>query len=185
MPSCASCASPVLLLPLLSPHHSCPQYHFLPGGPLHSLKQELLLWGSWRGQLLARTVRGLMSYRAALQALAQHENPHLMPAQEQQQLDDLQEMRHRLQKQADQLQQHQSQLASAAQQQPQQQQNQQQQQHETASKLAQVQQKLQRLGQALAPLVEQQQHWEAVRGVLLDDLVDNKYHLVVSSQVGM
>jgi hypothetical protein len=32
------------------------------------------------------------------------------------------------------------------------------------------------------PLQEQQQQWEALRQVLLDDLVDCKYHLVVSSQ---
>lgn len=53
------------------------QFHFLPGEPLHPLKDELLLWASCRGQLLARTVRGMMSYRAALAALAEHENPQL------------------------------------------------------------------------------------------------------------
>ena len=28
------------------------------GGPLHHAQMELLLWASYRGQLLARTVRG-------------------------------------------------------------------------------------------------------------------------------
>eukprot|EP00775_Hariotina_reticulata_P008714 gene8714-8895_t len=51
------------------------EYHFLPDEPLHTLKEELLMWASWRGQLLARTARGMMSYRTALAAIAEFENP--------------------------------------------------------------------------------------------------------------
>lgn len=51
------------------------QFHFLPHEPLHKYKEELLLWASCRGQLLARTVRGMMTYRTALAALADFENP--------------------------------------------------------------------------------------------------------------
>ena len=32
------------------------------GGPLAHAQMELLLWASYRGQLLARTVRGMMAY---------------------------------------------------------------------------------------------------------------------------
>jgi len=148
----------------------CTQYHFLPGGPLHELKEELLLWASWRGQLLARTVRGLMSYRTALQAIARHENPHIMPPQQQEQLDALLEKTHRLQKQLDQLQQHQQQLGPGNQQQA------------TTTRVANIQRLLDQHSQALQPLQQQQRYWEALRDVLLDDLVDSKYHLVVSSQ---
>jgi hypothetical protein len=35
---------------------------FAPGGPLSDLGLELQLWASFRGQLLARTVRGMMCY---------------------------------------------------------------------------------------------------------------------------
>lgn len=56
------------------------QFHFLPNEPLHKYKEELLLWASCRGQLLARTVRGMMSYRTALAALADFENPHVSAA---------------------------------------------------------------------------------------------------------
>jgi len=249
------------------------QHHFLPGGPLHELKEELLLWASWRGQLLARTVRGLMSYRAALQAIARHENPHflhLMPQQRQptaapaagthgahqpaqqaaqQQaghdastpahqaqllqsaLDQLLDRAHLQRNQKLQLeaqQQHCKALLASEQalhsklqqelkelQQLQQQQQQQQAQEEAQDpKMTRQQRRLERqlqyLGrllkdrtsrldqltaeleanqsalekteQELQPLQQQQRYWEALRDVLLDDLVDSKYHLVVSSQ---
>jgi hypothetical protein len=161
------------------------QYHFLPGSPLHPLKQELLLWASWRGQLLARTVRGLMSYRTALQALAAYENPHLMPTEQQQELDRLEESTHRLHKRQEQLKQQLKHLqpeADFTQQGSGQQQHRQQEADTAAQKLAGVQQRLQADTVALGPLQEQQQQWEVLRQVLLDDLVDCKYHLVVSSQ---
>lgn len=63
--------APLLLLPLIM------QFHFLPHEPLHKYKEELLLWASCRGQLLARTVRGMMTYRTALAALADFENPRV------------------------------------------------------------------------------------------------------------
>lgn len=172
------------------------QYHFLPGNVLHPLKHELLLWASWRGQLLARTVRGLMSYRAALQALAAHENPHLMPPEAQQQFDRLQESTHALRNRQEQLQQQLRALQAAdrdsqagGQESTQGQQLQQQQQHRrqeaerVAGKLAGVARRLQADAAQLEPLQQQHQQWEALRGVLLDDLVDGKYHLVVSSQM--
>lgn len=158
------------------------QYHFLPGGPLHPLKLELLLWASWRGQLLARTVRGLMSYRAALQALAAYENPHLMPVQQQQQLEGLEEKHHRLSKEQQQLQQWLQKLESDSTQQGPQHHLRKQEAGRVTQRLAHVQQKLQTTTEALKPLQQQRQHWEGLRGALLDDLVDSKYHLVVSSQ---
>ncbi len=169
MPGCFACSCAV-------------QYHFLPGGPLHPLKLELLLWASWRGQLLARTVRGLMSYRAALQALAAHENPHLMDPQQQQQLDSLEEQEHRLAKEEQQLQQWLKKLEADSTQQGPQQQHRRQEAERVAQRLAHVQQVLQSTTQALQPLQQQRQHWEGLRGVLLEDLVDSKYNLVVSSQ---
>jgi hypothetical protein len=51
------------------------EYHFMPGEVLHPYKTELLLWASNRGQLLARTVRGMMAYRRALLVHAELENP--------------------------------------------------------------------------------------------------------------
>ncbi|KAG2442546.1 hypothetical protein HXX76_002632 [Chlamydomonas incerta] len=45
------------------------------GGPLHSLSLQLQLWASYRGQLLARTVRGMMCYRAAVRLHVQLECP--------------------------------------------------------------------------------------------------------------
>ncbi len=48
---------------------------FAPGGPLAELALELQLWASYRGQLLARTVRGMMCYDKALRILARLENP--------------------------------------------------------------------------------------------------------------
>jgi hypothetical protein len=173
------------------------QYNFLPGYPLHPLKHELLLWASWRGQLLARTVRGLMSYRAALQALAAHENPHLMPAETQQQYDRLQESTHALRNRQEQLQQQLRALQAAdrdsqagggrestpGQQHQQYQQHRRQEAERVAGKVATVQRRLQADAAQLQPLQQQHQQWEALRGVLLDDLVDGKYHLVVSSQM--
>ncbi|KAJ9527498.1 hypothetical protein QJQ45_025772 [Haematococcus lacustris] len=48
---------------------------FAPAGPLADLALELQLWASFRGQLLARTVRGMMSYDKALRVLARLEQP--------------------------------------------------------------------------------------------------------------
>ncbi|KAL4451723.1 hypothetical protein ABPG75_007385 [Micractinium tetrahymenae] len=45
------------------------------GGPLHHVQMELLLWASYRGQLLARTVRGMMAYEKAIRLLAHLECP--------------------------------------------------------------------------------------------------------------
>jgi hypothetical protein len=55
------------------------EYHFMKGEVLHPLKDELLLWASNRGQLLARTVRGMMAYRRALLVHADMECPPLGP----------------------------------------------------------------------------------------------------------
>ena len=57
------------------PEGEITEYHFTPGEVLHPLKNELLLWASNRGQLLARTVRGMMAYRRALLVHAELENP--------------------------------------------------------------------------------------------------------------
>ncbi|KAF8059158.1 CALS3 [Scenedesmus sp. PABB004] len=43
--------------------------HFAPGGVLHGWREELLVWASMRGQLLERTVHGIMHYHSALQQL--------------------------------------------------------------------------------------------------------------------
>jgi chromosome segregation ATPase len=53
---------------------------------------------------------------------------------------------------------------------------------ELQRQLAATLDKLLHTEQQLRPLQEQQQQWEVLRQVLLDDLVDCKYHLVVSSQ---
>lgn len=53
-------------IPLLPP----PPQDFDLGGQLHHLQMEVLLWASYRGQLLARTVRGMMAYESALRLLA-------------------------------------------------------------------------------------------------------------------
>ncbi|KAK9815749.1 hypothetical protein WJX72_008855 [[Myrmecia] bisecta] len=45
------------------------------GGALQHIQNEVLLWASYRGQLLARTVRGMMMYEQALRRLARIENP--------------------------------------------------------------------------------------------------------------
>jgi hypothetical protein len=128
-----------------------------------------------------------MSYRTALQALTAHENPHLMPPHLQQQLDTLEETRHMLGKKQEQLQQRVKKLQEDAGRQSVAGQQQQQGGRQDAGKaaaeeLAAVGQKLQAVTEACRPLQQQHQQWEAVRQVLLDDLVDSKYHLVVSSQ---
>lgn len=124
-----------------------------------------------------------MSYRTALHALAAHENPHLTPLDTQQELDRLQESTNKLQNRQEQLQQQLKQLQADKQQDQQvQQQHRQQEADRVKQKLAAVQQKLQADLAQLAPLQQQHQQWEALRGVLLYDLVDSKYHLVVSSQ---
>ncbi|KAG1671275.1 hypothetical protein FOA52_010846 [Chlamydomonas sp. UWO 241] len=48
---------------------------FEAGAPLHELGLQLQLWASFRGQLLARTVRGMMCYDKALRILARMEYP--------------------------------------------------------------------------------------------------------------
>jgi chromosome segregation ATPase len=159
-----------------------------------------------------------MSYRAALQALTAHENPHLMPPEEQRQLDEKEEIRHMLSKKQEQLQQRVKKLQEdatrpiiAGEQQDdgrrqsiagQQQQGSRQDTGEKAARelatleeklqavtaaekeLAEVQRKLQlpAVTTECEPLQQQHQKLEALRQVLLDDLVDSKYHLVVSSQ---
>ena len=42
-------------------------------------QMDLLLWASYRSQLLARTVRGMMAYEAALRLLAHLECPKVRP----------------------------------------------------------------------------------------------------------
>lgn len=49
---------------------------FDDGGPMASERMHLLHWASYRGQLLARTVRGMMAYEQALRLLARIENPN-------------------------------------------------------------------------------------------------------------
>ena len=49
---------------------------FDDGGPLASERMQVLHWASYRGQLLARTVRGMMAYEAGLRLLARIENPN-------------------------------------------------------------------------------------------------------------
>jgi hypothetical protein len=106
-----------------------------------------------------------------------------MPTEQQQELDRLVESAHRLHKRQEQLQQQLNQLqANSTQSDSQQQQHRRQEADAAAQQLAGVQQRLQADAVALVPLQEQQQQWEALRQVLLDDLVDCKYHLVVSSQ---
>lgn len=48
---------------------------FAPGGALHAHCLQLQLWASYRGQLLARTVRGMMCYERAVRVLVQLEYP--------------------------------------------------------------------------------------------------------------
>ncbi|GAX79706.1 hypothetical protein CEUSTIGMA_g7147.t1 [Chlamydomonas eustigma] len=48
---------------------------FNTGGALQELGLQLQLWASFRGQLLARTVRGMMCYQRALRILARLEYP--------------------------------------------------------------------------------------------------------------
>ncbi|GLI69025.1 hypothetical protein VaNZ11_013564, partial [Volvox africanus] len=48
---------------------------FAPMGPLHDLAAELQLWATYRGQLLGRTVRGMMCYRRAVRMLVELEYP--------------------------------------------------------------------------------------------------------------
>eukprot|EP00210_Caulerpa_lentillifera_P005023 g4797.t1 len=48
---------------------------FFEGGRYASVQTELLLWASYRGQLLARTVRGMMVYEKALKLIALLEHP--------------------------------------------------------------------------------------------------------------
>lgn len=46
------------------------------GGPLHHVQMELLLWASYRGQLLSRTVRGegaVRGHRSAAPRYPSHE----------------------------------------------------------------------------------------------------------------
>ncbi|EFJ51969.1 hypothetical protein VOLCADRAFT_87013 [Volvox carteri f. nagariensis] len=48
---------------------------FMDGGPLAEHALSLQLWASYRGQLLARTVRGMAAYERALRVLAAVESP--------------------------------------------------------------------------------------------------------------
>ncbi|CAD7698647.1 unnamed protein product [Ostreobium quekettii] len=48
---------------------------FLQEGDFHHLQNDLLLWASYRGQLLARTVRGMMAYENALKLICLLEHP--------------------------------------------------------------------------------------------------------------
>lgn len=48
---------------------------FAPGHFMHELRLELQMWASLRGQLLARTVNGMMRYEKALRLLAKMEHP--------------------------------------------------------------------------------------------------------------
>ncbi|GLI69231.1 hypothetical protein VaNZ11_013721 [Volvox africanus] len=48
---------------------------FGPGGLLFDYRTELQLWASYRGQLLARTVRGMMCYERALKVICRMEYP--------------------------------------------------------------------------------------------------------------
>ncbi|KDD71425.1 hypothetical protein H632_c5059p0, partial [Helicosporidium sp. ATCC 50920] len=58
----------------LDPRHVT-EADFDTGGPLHAAQSQLLLWASYRGQLLSRTVRGMMSHERALALLARLETP--------------------------------------------------------------------------------------------------------------
>ncbi|GAX79705.1 hypothetical protein CEUSTIGMA_g7146.t1 [Chlamydomonas eustigma] len=51
---------------------------FNTGGALQELGLQLQLWASFRGQLLARTVRGMICYQRALRILARLEYPYMM-----------------------------------------------------------------------------------------------------------
>lgn len=46
-----------------------------PGGLLFEWRTELQLWASYRGQLLARTVKGMMAYERAMRLLVRIEYP--------------------------------------------------------------------------------------------------------------
>ena len=67
--------TPRLLLPLPPPRRHVTDADFDVGGPLHHVQMELLLWASYRGQLLSRTVRGMMAYERAIRLLAHLECP--------------------------------------------------------------------------------------------------------------
>lgn len=116
-----------------------------------------------------------------------------MPAEAQQQFDRLQESTHALRNRQEQLQQQLRALQAAdrdsqaggreSTQGQQQQQHRRQEAERVAGKLAGVARRLQADAAQLEPLQQQHQQWEVLWGVLLDDLVDGKYHLVVSSQM--
>lgn len=60
----AHCHSPELHLS--STASRTPQEDFLPFGRLYAHRAQLLLWASFRGQVLARTVDGMCMYGTAL-----------------------------------------------------------------------------------------------------------------------
>jgi len=62
---------------------------FLPGQPLHPWRHELLSWASMRGQLLQRTVHGMMYYEKALQQLILMQSRPQLTAMARQQLNDI------------------------------------------------------------------------------------------------
>ncbi|PNH09351.1 putative callose synthase 6 [Tetrabaena socialis] len=51
------------------------EHDFGPAGPLFGQALDLQLWATYRGQLLGRTVRGMMCYRSAVRMLVQMEYP--------------------------------------------------------------------------------------------------------------
>lgn len=51
------------------------EHDFAPGCDMYEFKLELQMWASLRGQLLARTVHGMMLNEKALDELARLENP--------------------------------------------------------------------------------------------------------------
>ncbi len=54
-------------------------FDFGTGGALSEYALELQLWASYRGQLLARTVRGMECYHRAVRVLAALEFPETGP----------------------------------------------------------------------------------------------------------
>eukprot|EP00798_Chlamydomonas_sp_ICE-L_P008246 gene8246-1515_t len=63
---------------------------FAPGGVLYDMRTEIQLWASYRGQLLARTVRGMMCYEQGIRVLCrmEHPKPHGVSEKQYQQFED-------------------------------------------------------------------------------------------------
>ena len=166
------------------------EYHFMPGEVLYPLRHELLIWASNRGQLLARTVRGMMAYRRALLVHADLGNPLISEAGADGAVVDLEEeiewVKAKIEWQE--LRQKSSVLrqviAEAA---PE--------QDAAAAALLKLEKSMDRLlllfpevgqvQQGLPELQHELQHLEQqqeLRRLLLEDLVDRKYQYVVSGQ---